>query len=893
METFPSDINFKFEWRKYQERVLDKLDNHLDDNHLHIIAPPGSGKTILGLEVARRLNKPCLILTPSIAIRNQWIEKFKSFFTQDEIIPEWISKDLNEPSFLTLSTYQSLLSFFSKTDIEQRNDWSLLSSVKLGTIIIDEALHLKNDWWKPLTSLKKKLAPTIVGLTATPPYDVSYSEWNRYLELNGPIDAEITVPELIAEGDLCPHQDFIHLSYPSSKEQEIINKEEKKSQDVIDSIEENAEFKTNIKFHPAYANPLKELEWIYRNRDTYISILIFLNHFGSDMHEDHNKILKVEKVNLPKYTPQWLERLLDYYLFEEDDFLKSVSSHRNELLTKLKQKGVIKRNRVRIINDEALTKALKSSISKLHSIEEIVDIEYTCLGVELRLVILADYIRSEYLIKEKENTLEIVKSGVIPIFEKLRRRKFSKLKIGVLSGSIVLIPRSSLNRLQELVALQPNASFSYQALTYDGNYLQLTFKEKTKHLVVLLITQLFEEGFIQVLIGTKSLLGEGWDAPSTNSLILASFVGSYVLSNQMRGRAIRRSSAKPNKTGHIWHLASINPNNENGGQDIELLSRRFNMFVGLSHDKLPTIENGINRLQLPNKLNTVENIDSYNNRNLDKVKERELLLNKWNDALNSGRNLVHEMCIPAVATEKDELSINEQKVLYVRNSIKSFIKSLLSGIGSYLLLSFEFLLNNIKIISNPRLFAYILSIILALLFVRFGAKCLKAFWLHIKYRDIDKDILGIGQALLDTLISINIIQDLDNSIEVKCYIDDIDLIHCHLAGANNYEQAQFTACLKEILDPVDNPRYIILRLSKSKIKSTQIDYHSVPEVIGKNKTSAEFFAKRWLIHVGNCHLIYTRTLEGRQKQLKARIYSLHSQLTGKVFNHKKWRINIT
>ena len=32
--------------------------------------------------------------------------------------------------------------------------------------------------------------------------------------------------------------------------------------------------------------------------------------------------------------------------------------------------------------------------------------------------------------------------------------------------------------------------------------------------------------YIKVIIGTKSLLGEGWDAPCVNSLILASFVGS-------------------------------------------------------------------------------------------------------------------------------------------------------------------------------------------------------------------------------------------------------------------------------------------------------------------------------------------------------------------------------
>ena len=45
LKEFPKDIRFKYEWRKYQKRVLDDLQEYLGDNHLHIIAPPGSGKS--------------------------------------------------------------------------------------------------------------------------------------------------------------------------------------------------------------------------------------------------------------------------------------------------------------------------------------------------------------------------------------------------------------------------------------------------------------------------------------------------------------------------------------------------------------------------------------------------------------------------------------------------------------------------------------------------------------------------------------------------------------------------------------------------------------------------------------------------------------------------------
>lgn len=76
---------------------------------------------------------------------------------------------------------------------------------------------------------------------------------------------------------------------------------------------------------------------------------------------------------------------------------------------------------------------------------------------------------------------------------------------------------------------------------------------------VALLTEMFEKGFINILIGTKSLLGEGWDSPCINSLILASFVGSFMLSNQMRGRAIRVDRNNSHKVLNIWHLVTVLP----------------------------------------------------------------------------------------------------------------------------------------------------------------------------------------------------------------------------------------------------------------------------------------------------------------------------------------------
>ena len=78
-----SSFRFAGIFRSYQQRVLDRAPSLLSDRHLHVVAAPGSGKTILGLELICRLRSPALVLVPTIAIRNQWLERFSQNFIDD------------------------------------------------------------------------------------------------------------------------------------------------------------------------------------------------------------------------------------------------------------------------------------------------------------------------------------------------------------------------------------------------------------------------------------------------------------------------------------------------------------------------------------------------------------------------------------------------------------------------------------------------------------------------------------------------------------------------------------------------------------------------------------------------------------------------------------------
>ena len=74
---------------------------------LHIVAPPGSGKTVLGLYVwADLVRKPALVLSPNSAIQAQWAARTSLFDLDGK--DEFISTDPKKPGLLTSLTYQSV-----------------------------------------------------------------------------------------------------------------------------------------------------------------------------------------------------------------------------------------------------------------------------------------------------------------------------------------------------------------------------------------------------------------------------------------------------------------------------------------------------------------------------------------------------------------------------------------------------------------------------------------------------------------------------------------------------------------------------------------------------------------------------------------------------------------
>lgn len=859
------DLEFIFPWRSYQAELLKHFNRHIADKHFHVIAPPGSGKTILGLEIVRKLGKKTLVLAPTLTIRNQWENRLQSFFTKNSDF-EAFSFDLKAPSDVTFSTYQSLHAFY-KT-FEDKNDYyQFFKKHQIETLVLDEAHHLKNAWWTCLMDLKRNSEFYLVALTATPPYDSSRAEVSKYFTLCGEVDDEIAVPDLVREGDLCPHQDFVYFSKPEDLEINFIVEYRKNIAGFKDELLKDEDFIAFLTQHRFYKSPNWHLDELYANTEYFSAILIFLYACGFEI--DHQKLEvlgfdKKEMIQFPELDLHWLGILFQHLLVSDREQLIDHESYISTLEKRLRRLHVFERKSVDFIGESLLYKSLSNSPSKLKSIVSIVNAERESLKTDLRCVILTDYIRKEFLNSKAESIEDINRIGVLPIFQYIRHFCNSPEELAVLSGSIVIIHQSILNAFKALTTLD---NFSFSPLDVDASFLLVNAKGTSKNSIVNIVTQLFEAGNIKVLVGTKSLLGEGWDAPSINSLILASFIGSFVSSNQMRGRAIRKDAKAPNKTGNIWHLACVDPTAIDGGKEVDTLKRRFEAFVGVTNSTIPFISNGFERLNIPDEIN-VESLETLNAETINRATKRVLITEKWDNAIGKGTKLTKEVKVLHIGNRP----FKAQKQIYYFDALRFFVVELFLAI---MLFYVEFIVHSYNLILQRGVYYFIYAFLAAALGT-FGYKLYKAVKLYMRHGYLYKKIKKKGWVILDTLDELGYVTSDRKAILVTSHLLGKGDVVCNLVGANALENSLFAKALSELLEPIESPRYLIIKTNLFRKRLDVENFYPVPELFGDKKENALMFQKYWNSYFGKTKLIFTRRIEGRKLLLKARLFHVYN-----------------
>ena len=847
MEKELQDIKFKYPFRDYQQDTLTMLDKYIHDKKLHIVAAPGAGKTILALELLLRIGKKALVLVPTIAIKEQWIERLtKDFINGDK--KDLISSKLENPKIITIDTYQALYSLKRKgIDINK-----IITENNIKTIIFDEAHHLRKAWQKALKQLTDGLPDcTIISLTATPPYD-SEIDFDNYMDLCGIIDAKITIPQLVKSNCLCPHQDFIYFNIPNFEQELELNEHTKKVNEFLNRLCNNKTLIKIIALHDYIVNTEENTNNILNEFEFFIAMLSFLKKVNYTI----PKRKDLEKLNIDTLNFSMLNIMLEKLIFEkstieQEIFKEEISSIKQELI----ELGCVDDdNNVNLKYNKKISNLLTRNYEKLNSICEIIDIEKQSLNEKLKLVIVTDYIKDEYY--NIQNEEDIKELGVMPIFRKVTAKN-PDVNVAVLTGTLTIIPTELKDKLLELAENEYNIKKEEIKITELGinfDYSKVEFESKYDRFKVNLITKLFEQSNISVLIGTIALIGEGWDAPFVNSLIMATYVSSYVTSNQLRGRAIRINKSDKNKFSNIWHLVCLE-NEDNKyvlGYDYEILSKRFIAFEGIDIEN-KKIDSGIERLNISNKKYEKDEIKTLNDYMIEKSKDRKLNTEIWKNSI--------ETYVPLTTEKIDISTVSEPIVLDIQNktdkhhiSEQTIIKIFETLFVSIFVLPFIIpLLMMMLSVSFAELVGKVFLPIAIIIYTGNRIKKCIEYKIYSSYKNFVKIVC---KAVYKSLIKKNII-----ARTTKYFIKiNKNTLEYGLKNSSTYEQMIFLKTIKESLSINNNSRYIVEFYNRAC---------SVPEQFNKNKTDANIFFNN--VDVPNKHLIYTKTDKGKEILLKHKL----------------------
>ncbi|SHE26431.1 DEAD/DEAH box helicase family protein [Actinomyces glycerinitolerans] len=672
-----SDWTLTANLRGYQVDMLRAVDP-VDGARLHLVAPPGSGKTLIGLALARANGRRALVLTPTTLIRQQWCEQARGHLRDVDGRPPRVRDHVSDgedaslddygstvPADLTVLTYQSLAvvdtaapwraaarerwleeladsgqapggaeawleDLAAKNPAAYRSGISRRASavraslasldadhlasllhptararidalVKAGvaTVVVDECHHLRAHWAAVIHYLLARLdsvgaRPTLIGLTATLP-SVEDRSRSRYQALLGEVDYEIPVPAVVRAGCLAPSRSLVRFTLPDQQERAFLADAGAELDHRLDELllaPDGVDFLVHT-----VAPPVDDLPEPTATDDDALTVRLVAGFdadpqaaiaAGALLRDRLGEYVPTEQTTaLVPLLPatrvldvvENLELLGRYALTR----LLPVPGRRRqwqdvkELLAgygyRLTDSGL----RPGRSPQDAICAA---SRAKDVAVVDILHAEHACLGDRLRAVVVTDAAERS----AAHRALDVL-GPPTGSEERASRGGALRCYMTILADALVreLHPVLLTGRHLQLASadhelldrLRADTGLELPAID-DGWTLRVQGVGAGTARLVRAVSTLMDRGAVQLVVGTRGLLGEGWDCPAVNTLIDLTTVTTATSVQQLRGRTLRLDSAWPDKTAHNWSVTCLLPRRAGAGPggDLDRLRRR-------------------------------------------------------------------------------------------------------------------------------------------------------------------------------------------------------------------------------------------------------------------------------------------------------------------------------
>ncbi|WP_246354823.1 hypothetical protein [Nocardioides ungokensis] len=391
------------------------------------------------------------------------------------------------------------------------------------------------------------------------------------------------------------------------------------------------------------------------------------------------------------------------------------------------------------------------------------------------------------------------------------------------------------------------------------------------------MTDFLTSGGTRVLVGTRGLLGEGWDAPAVTGLVDLTAVTTTTAVTQTRGRALRVDPSWREKVAVNWTVVCVADDHPRGANDWDRLVRKHAGYLAL--DQTGEVTDGVahcdSRFSAFAPPSTAD-FDALNAEMVVRSQRRHETAEAW----AVGTEYV-DAAVPAIrvlAAERSRVGSVREPAPVVAGPTSLVIRddSLLADRPwPALLLGTGCLFGVGALVAGHAAFVGLALVLVTLawfvLRVQREARGMRV----LAAASTPPSVAQVACAVADALHAAGLTSA--GSSAVGLQVEPGGEYRCVLGGVGEQEAAAFAVAVDEVMGPLGTPRYVVprwvvspgpwptraaLAAASGRALATAETWHAVPTVLGANARRAGMFATAWRHWVGGGEAVFTGSPEG-------------------------------